>query len=178
MVVLKKGVNDHEIGEIIDFALQQKCVRGVTFQPIQDAGRVENYDPERDRLTLSEVRQGILKQSPLFKPEDVIPVPCHPDCLAMAYALKLDGNVVPLTSLIDPQLLLSGEGNTIVYERNPQVRSEIFKAFSTAYCPPNSATMGAQAVAVLFADGAGAQRGGIWESVSDHHHAVSGSVEF
>jgi uncharacterized radical SAM superfamily Fe-S cluster-containing enzyme len=140
VVVLKKGVNDHEIGEIIDFALQQKCVRGVTFQPIQDAGRVENFNPETDRLTLSEVRRGILNQSPIFKPEDVIPVPCHPDCLAMAYALKLDGNVVPLTSLIDPQLLLAGEGNTIVYERNPQIRTEIFKAFSTAHSP-NSATM-------------------------------------
>ncbi len=42
VVTLKKGLNDHEIGKIIDFALQQPCVRGVTFQPIQDAGRLEN----------------------------------------------------------------------------------------------------------------------------------------
>ena len=27
----------------------------------------------------------------MFRPEDVIPVPCHPDSLAMAYALKVDG---------------------------------------------------------------------------------------
>ena len=114
---VRKNLNDGEIGEIIDFALKQRCVRGVTFQPIQDAGRTENFDPARDRLTLGEVRQQILRQSPVFKPSDVIPVPCHPDCLAMAYALKLDGKVIPLTGMIDPQLLLHGEGNTIILER-------------------------------------------------------------
>jgi uncharacterized radical SAM superfamily Fe-S cluster-containing enzyme len=84
VVTLKKGLNDGEIGEIIDFALQQRCVRGVTFQPIQSAGRLEHFDPATDRLTLGEVRQQILAQSKVFTPADVIPVPCHPDCLAMA----------------------------------------------------------------------------------------------
>ncbi len=63
-------------------------MRGVTFQPIQHAGRLEDFNPEVDRLTLGEIRQQILKQSTVFKPSDVIPVPCHPDCLAMAYALR------------------------------------------------------------------------------------------
>jgi uncharacterized radical SAM superfamily Fe-S cluster-containing enzyme len=138
VVTLKKGLNDGEIGEIIDFALQQRCVRGVTFQPIQSAGRLEQFDPATDRLTLGEVRQNILKQSTVFTPADVIPVPCHPDCLAMAYALKIDGKVTPLTSLIDPKMLLHGEGNTIVYERDPRLRSEIIKLFSTAASPQSS----------------------------------------
>jgi len=135
VVTLQKGLNDGEIGELIDFALQQRCVRGITFQPVQIAGRLEHFNPETDRLTLGEVRQMILRQSSVFKPADVIPVPCHPDCLAMAYALKLDGNVLPLTGLIDPKVLLHGEGNTIVYERHPQLRSELFKLFSTAASP-------------------------------------------
>jgi len=140
VVTLKKGLNDHEIGEIIDFALKQRCVRGVTFQPIQSAGRLEQFDPARDRLTLGEVRQQILAQSPIFKPRDVIPVPCHPDCLAMAYALKLDGCVTPLTGLIDPQVLLHGEGNTIVYERHEPLRQELFRLFSTGASPASSAS--------------------------------------
>jgi hypothetical protein len=111
----------------------------VTFQPIQHAGRADGFDPARDRLTLGEVRQRILEQAPLFKPRDVIPVPCHPDCLAMAYALKLDGCVTPLTGMVDPQLLLHGEGNTIVYERNPQLRELLFKLFSTGASPAGSA---------------------------------------
>ena len=64
-------------------------MRGVTFQPIQAAGRLEAFDPATDRLTLSEVRRRILEQTAVFRPEDVLPVPCHPDSLAMAYALKV-----------------------------------------------------------------------------------------
>src|SRR3954467_6596067 len=114
VVTLKKGLNDHEIGDIIDFALKQRCVRGVTFQPIQSAGRLEQFDPATDRLTLGEVRQQILAQSSVFQPSDVVPVPCHPDCLAMAYALKVGGQVVPITGEVDPQVLLEAEGSTIV----------------------------------------------------------------
>jgi 7,8-dihydro-6-hydroxymethylpterin dimethyltransferase len=138
VVTLKKGLNDGEIGELIDFALRQRCVRGITFQPIQIAGRLEDFNPETDRLTLGEIRQMILRQSSVFKPADVIPVPCHPDCLAMAYALKLDGQVMPLTGLVDPKVLLHGEGNTIVYERDPALRAELFKLFSTAASPQST----------------------------------------
>ena len=140
VVTLKKGLNDDEVGEIIDFALKQRCVRGVTFQPIQDAGRVEGFDPAKDRLTLGEVRQQILKQSSIFQPRDIVPVPCHPDCLAMAYALKLGDCVTPLTGLVDPQLLLHGEGSTIMYEQQPRLRELLFGLFSTAASPDSSAT--------------------------------------
>ena len=33
VVTVKKGVNDAEIPDIVRFALQWRCVRGVTFQP-------------------------------------------------------------------------------------------------------------------------------------------------
>lgn len=135
VVTLKKGLNTHEIGRIIDYALAQPCVRGVTFQPIQAAGRLEGFDPETDRLTLTEVRRGILEQSTVFRPEDVIPVPCHPDSLAMAYALKIDGKVVPLTGLIDPKILIEGGRNTIQYEQDEAVRAGVFKAFATNHSP-------------------------------------------
>jgi uncharacterized radical SAM superfamily Fe-S cluster-containing enzyme len=139
VVTLKKGLNDQEIGEILHYATKQPCVRGVTFQPVQVAGRTENFDPALDRLTLAEVRQEILRQFPLFKPADVIPVPCHPDCLAMAYALKLDGKLMPLTGMIDPQVLLHGDSNTIIFERKPEMRQQLFKLFSTAASPASSA---------------------------------------
>src|SRR2546421_8944256 len=42
VVTLKKGLNDGEIGETIDFGLKQRCVRGITFQPIQHAGRLDH----------------------------------------------------------------------------------------------------------------------------------------
>lgn len=135
VVTLVKGLNDDEIGDIIKFAIKQKCVRGITFQPVQIAGRTEDFNPATDRLTLSEVRQNILDQSNVFKSNDIIPVPCHPDCLAMAYALKLGGDVIPLTSLIPDDVWLGVEGNTIVYEQNDDIKDHLFKLFSTSHSP-------------------------------------------
>jgi uncharacterized radical SAM superfamily Fe-S cluster-containing enzyme len=140
VVTLRKGLNDHEVGAIIDFALTQPCVRGVTFQPIQVAGRLDDYDPARDRLTLTEVRRRILEQTSVFGDADVIPVPCHPDCLAMAYALKLGDRVVPLTGMIPRDVLLQAEGSTIVYEKNDGLRERLFAAFSTGHSPASAAT--------------------------------------
>ena len=136
VVTLQKGLNDDEVGETIDFALRQPCVRGVTFQPIQEAGRT---DVTTSRLTVSEVRRRILEQTGVFQPRDVVPVPCHPDCLAMAYALKIGGKVVPLTGLVDPQVFLEAEGSTIVYEKHPDLRRRMLELFSTSASPAGSA---------------------------------------
>ncbi|HZL28646.1 MAG TPA: radical SAM protein [Acidobacteriaceae bacterium] len=140
VVTVERGVNDDEMGSIIEFALEQPCVRGVTFQPVQQAGRLQGYDPAQHRLTLTEVRRRILAQTDVFKPEDLIPVPCHPDSLAMAYAMKIGGKVVPLTGMIDPDVLINGGRNTIIYEREPAIRDHIFKLFSTNHSPQSQAS--------------------------------------
>ena len=135
VVTVERGVNDDEMGTIVDFALKQRCVRGVTFQPVQQAGRLQGYDSAEHRLTLSEVRRRILEQTSVFKPEDLIPVPCHPDSLAMAYAMKIGGKVVPLTGMIEPDVLINGGRNTIVYEKDETIRNHIFKLFATNHSP-------------------------------------------
>lgn len=56
MVRLARGVNDEEIGEILQFALAQEAVRGGTLQPVQVADRLDGFDAGTQRLTLSEVR--------------------------------------------------------------------------------------------------------------------------
>jgi hypothetical protein len=135
---LKKGSNDREIGKIIDFALQQRCVRGVSFQPIQAAGRLDGFDPKRDRYTLTAVRRAILEQSSYFQPHDILPVPCHPDALAMAYALKLQGRVIPLTGLFDPPTFVDLVPNSILYEQHPELKQQIFELFSTSHSPSSA----------------------------------------
>jgi uncharacterized radical SAM superfamily Fe-S cluster-containing enzyme len=131
VVTLQKGVNDDEVGKIIDFALQQRCVRGVTFQPTQIAGRLENFDPATDRITMTDVRNCILQQTNVFQPNDLIPVPCNPDALIMGYALKLAGQVFPMTRYIDPAHLLNNSRNTIVYEQDAALHQQLLKIFST-----------------------------------------------
>ncbi len=130
VVMLQKDVNDDEIGRIIDFALQQKCVRGVTFQPVHIAGRTDQNNPS-NRITLTDVRRGILEQTKLFEPNDLIPVPCNPDALMMGYVLKLAGQTFPLTRYVDPAMLLNNSRNTIVYEQDTALHEQLINIFST-----------------------------------------------
>lgn len=131
VVTLQKGCNDDEIGTIIEYALKQPCVRGVTFQPTTISGRLEHFDPSKDRMTLTEVRRKIIEQSSIFSPNDIVPVPCNPDALAMGYALKYGDCVMPLTHLIDPEILLNNSKNTIVYEQDEKLHEHVLKVFST-----------------------------------------------
>lgn len=131
VVVLQQDKNMDEIGKILDFALKQKCVRGVTFQPVEIAGRNRD-DSAGEKVTLTEVRQEILNQFPLLNSDDIIPVPCNPDSLAMGYILKLDDEIFPLTRYINPADLLNSESkNTIVYERDKGVQMQLLDIFST-----------------------------------------------
>lgn len=131
VVTLQKGLNDDEMGEIIEYALQQKCIRGVTFQPTQIAGRLDNFNQETDRITLTEVRRKIMEQTDIFTPDDLIPVPCNPDALVMGYVLKLEGEHIPLTRYINPADLLDNSRNTIVYEQDEALHNKMFEIFST-----------------------------------------------
>ncbi len=131
VVTLQKGLNDHEIGKIIDYALKQKCVRGVTLQPTQIAGRLDNFNLETDRMTLTEVRRKIMEQTTIFNPDDLLPVPCNPDALVMGYALKLGGEVFPLTRYINPNDLLDNSKNTIIYEQDENLKGKMIELFST-----------------------------------------------
>ena len=131
VVTLQKGENDDEIGQILEYALQQKCVRGVTFQPTQVAGRNDNYDDTQGRITLTEVRRKIYEQYPTFTPQDLIPVPCNPDALCMAYALKMGDEVFPMTHLINPEDLLNNSKNTIVFESDEKLKNHMLNLFST-----------------------------------------------
>ncbi|MCB9705542.1 MAG: radical SAM protein [Myxococcales bacterium] len=130
VVTLQRGLNDGEIGELIDFARQQPCVRGITFQPTQIAGRVDGFDPSRDRLTMSAVRRAIIDQSGIFTGDDLIPVPCNPDALVMGYALRRGPELLPLTRFIRPADLLES-GNSIAYEGDEGLRERLLRVFST-----------------------------------------------
>jgi hypothetical protein len=62
-----------------------------------------------------------LEQSTRFTPEDIVPVPYHPDGLAMAYAVKHEGEVAALTGLFGREAIMEGGPNTILFEKFPEV---------------------------------------------------------
>jgi hypothetical protein len=130
--VVKKGVNDGEIGDIVRHALSYKCVRGITFQPVQDAGRNLAFDKNRDRIVLSDIRRAIATQAgEVFAAEDIIPLPCNPDSIAIAYGLRDGLSVTPITQLLPKEELLAAP-NTISFERYPEIKARMFDLLSLA----------------------------------------------
>lgn len=58
------GINAHNIGGIIKFALENHpAVRGVHFQPVSYFGRIPQEPTDQDRITLPEVIQAIEEQT-------------------------------------------------------------------------------------------------------------------
>ncbi|MBV4418147.1 radical SAM protein [Clostridium tyrobutyricum] len=61
---LVPGINIDNIGEIIDFAIDNlPSVRGVHFQPVSYFGRIPNIPEDSDRITLPEIMDNIEKQT-------------------------------------------------------------------------------------------------------------------
>ncbi|MHA1688240.1 MAG: tetraether lipid synthase Tes [Promethearchaeota archaeon] len=123
-----KGITDIEIGNIIQFALDNiDVVRGITFQPVSLCGRITVEEMEDLRITNADVIKEIEKQTggaismedawyPLTTIvefgraiaylADVEPVEftCHPDCGFATYMVtEPDSNrMVPITDYFDP----------------------------------------------------------------------------
>lgn len=128
VVAVKHGVNDDEIGAIVRHALEWTCVRGVTFQPVQDAGRNEGFDPARHRVLLTQIRREIGK-SGVFAVDDMIPLPCNPDQISIGYGLRHGREVTPITRMIPRDVILEGP-NTVIYEGFPELRARMFDLLS------------------------------------------------
>jgi len=118
--VIKKGLNDKEIPDIIEFSRGYRCIRGVVFQPVQDAGRIEADDDYR--ITLSQIREIIIndEKNP-FTSEDMIPLPCDPHKIGVGYAAKKMENgyasLKPVTGKLPKEAILN-QGGTVAFEQD------------------------------------------------------------
>ena len=138
VVVVKQGVNDDELPSIIDHALEWRCVRGVVFQPVQDAGRNEGFDAGSDRFPLSAIRRRIIDSSGPFAEGDIIPLPCNPESIAIGYALRKGRKIAPVTSFFPRELLVEALPNAITFEKYPDLHRQVLKFFSLATAECNS----------------------------------------
>ncbi|MCI9886931.1 radical SAM protein [Micrococcales bacterium 31B] len=101
------GVNDHEIGAVIERALATPFVGGVTIQPVFGSGRSSAIDPG-DRLTHTGVLARLEGQTRgLVTWRDLTALPCsHPHCCSVGYLLQDDsGTWRSLTALIGHERL-------------------------------------------------------------------------
>jgi tetraether lipid synthase len=137
--VIRKGVNDDEIGDVLRVAQSRSCVRGVTFQPVQDAGRNDGFDPARDRIVLSEIRQAVIDQWGVFGSDDMIPLPCNPDAISIGYGLRVGGEVRPVTHLFPQEVLVQEAPNSVTFEGRPEMRRLLVELLSLSCAGQQSA---------------------------------------
>jgi len=136
-----RGVNEHELGGLVDFALAQRHVRCLTLQPATFAGRFtpdETIAPvdAMDRVTLTECAKLIAAQSVNgFQAGDFFPIPCpDPACSLVTYVHSgVDPEtgqqrVLPLTRLADAEDFVDFVKNASAGELNSELR-EVFEEF-------------------------------------------------
>jgi len=120
VVTLIKGVNDHQIGDIIRFAVQNfDVVRCINVQPVSICGRIPEEEREKMRITIpdfmklcEEQTEGKVKVSDFYPVPTVVPISqavgalkhkryveftTHPHCGMATYLFIEDGQIVPIT---------------------------------------------------------------------------------
>ena len=87
------GVNDTEIGQLVQLALDTPYVGGITIQPQFGSGRSGYIDP-LDRLTHTGVLKRLGPQTTgLVTWRDLTALPCsHPHCCSVGYLIRDDGD--------------------------------------------------------------------------------------
>jgi uncharacterized radical SAM superfamily Fe-S cluster-containing enzyme len=100
---VQAGVNERELGKIVQFAQERPWITGVSFQPASYVGRTVLPDELERRITFPDVIRGIAEQCPdVWRETDFTPLPCaHPNAHTLAYAYRGGGTVVPLARFID-----------------------------------------------------------------------------
>jgi hypothetical protein len=120
VVTLIKGVNDSQLGDIINFAVQNfDVVRCINVQPVSLCGRLPQEEREKMRITIpdfmhlvEEQTGGTIKVSDFYPVPTVVPVSkavgamqdkryveftAHPHCGMATYLFVQDGKVTPIT---------------------------------------------------------------------------------
>ena len=120
VVTLIKGVNDHQIGDIIRFAVKNfDVIRCVNVQPVSICGRIPEEEREKMRITIpdfmkfcEEQTEGKIKVSDFYPVPTVVPISqavgalkhkryveftVHPHCGMATYLFVENGEIVPIT---------------------------------------------------------------------------------
>jgi uncharacterized radical SAM superfamily Fe-S cluster-containing enzyme len=99
VVTLVKGVNDHQIGDIIRFAIENfDIVRCVNVQPVSICGRIAEDEREKMRITIPDFMKSVEEQTEgKIKVNDFYPVPTVVPISRAVAALK-DKNYVEFTT--------------------------------------------------------------------------------
>ena len=133
---IERGVNEHEIGAIIDLAIRHSAVRGVNFQPAFHAGRHPHHDPLQ-RMTIPDILRLIESQTQgRFVVSDFIPVPCcFPTCNSVTYAIVDGDKVTPLSRIVNVHDYLDYITNRVMPDFSIEIRRALEGLWSSSSVP-------------------------------------------
>ena len=124
VAAVERGVNEHEVGRIVEFGLGHPAVLGVNFQPAFRAQRHVPGDP-LTRMTIPDVLKNLESQTNgLLRLDDFVPVPCcMPTCNFVTYAMIDGDTVTPITRILD----ISNYLNYIKNRTLPALNDDLLK---------------------------------------------------
>jgi uncharacterized radical SAM superfamily Fe-S cluster-containing enzyme len=134
---IERGVNEHEIGAIIQFAMRHPAVKGVNFQPAFHAGRHMPHDP-MERITIPDILQHIESQMEgAFVVDDFLPVPCcFPTCNAVTYAYLEPGEeMIVLPRVLEVEDYIDYVANRVVPDFEATIRDAVEGLWSSSAVP-------------------------------------------
>lgn len=119
VTTLQAGVNEDEIGPIVEFGLERPSITGVSFQPATYSGRHVLPEELEQRITFPDVIKSIVEQTgDIFRQKDFLPLPCaHPNCHQLTYVYRKEGRRVPLSRFINATENLDLLANGITFTR-------------------------------------------------------------
>ena len=87
--VMTRGVNEHEVGKILEFAMSRPSVRHVEVHTMTFTGQSGTTFDRAGRISMYEVLEEIeARTNGVLRPADFVPSPCaHPLCYQIAYLL-------------------------------------------------------------------------------------------
>jgi 7,8-dihydro-6-hydroxymethylpterin dimethyltransferase len=130
VAAIEHGVNQHEVGRIVEFGLRHPAVFGVNFQPAFRAQRHLPADP-LERMTIPDVLLRLQEQTnALISLADFVPVPCcMPTCQFVTYFLLEGDAVTPITRLMDVSMYLDYLKNRTV----PALQDEVLQLLESLW---------------------------------------------
>jgi len=123
------GLNDDELGTILDYTLHRPFMRGLEIQTMSytgSGGSTVKFNP-MTRITGTDLIDRIVEQSSgLLRREDFAPMlHPHPNCVAITYLLALrDGGFIPFPRFTTPEAYRKAIMSSFVVQ--PDERHEAF----------------------------------------------------
>jgi uncharacterized radical SAM superfamily Fe-S cluster-containing enzyme len=125
--VMTRGVNDHEIGKILELAFRKPNVRHIEVHTMTFTGQSGMTFPRSGRISMVEVLQRIEETTGgLLRASDFVPSPCaHPLCYQIAYLLADPdgGPPVPFTRFMAPEALYDALSDHLYLEPTAKLES-------------------------------------------------------